>query len=241
MLILGRRPVLEALKSDQLVSKIYIQFGSHGDIIGHIKQLARRSKIPIVELSKEKFERLGNLSHAQGVAALIEDISSVDVEDILQSIPKGERAFILALDSIADPHNLGALLRSAECMGVHGVIIPKHTSAPITDAVIKASVGATVHLKIARVSNLAHTLEELKNKNIWIAGLDDKGPTNLFEFDTDIDLCIVVGNEGTGMRKLVKNLCDFIVRIPIEGKISSLNVSVAGALVMYEVRRKRRI
>lgn len=240
MYIFGRQPVLEALKSDKRIAKIYIQFGTHGEIIGQITRRARELKVPFVELSKQKFQRIGDVQNSQGVAALIEDIQTCELDDVFDNIPVDEKPFLLALDSIEDPHNIGALMRTAECSGVHGIIIPKHRSAPITDVVLKTSAGAASHVRIVRTSNLAITLNELKRNNIWIVGLDEDGATDLFDFDSNIPLCIVIGNEAKGMRPIIRKLCDYTIRIPMWGKISSLNASVAGALMMYEVRRKRK-
>ena len=240
MIIFGRQAVLEALRAGTEISKIYFLYGSHGKIIGDIHQEARNRKIPLVELPQQKFDRLGNVSHAQGCAALVEEVRHIDVNDLLRKSDATNAVLLLALDEIEDPHNLGALLRTAHCAGIQAVILPKHQSAPITDTVVKASAGATNYIPIAKVSNLPQTLKALKEQNIWIIGLDGEGTVDLFDFQADRNLCLVVGSEGKGLRPTVKKVCDEIVRIPMEGKISSLNASVAGALMMYEVLRKQR-
>ncbi len=239
MYIIGRNPVLEALKSAQKPTKIFILFGSHGPAIQRIRQLAKIDRIPVIELSRQKFVRLAPGSSAQGVAALIEDVPILQLDELIASLPLHEPAFLLACDGITDPHNLGALIRTAESAGVHGVIVPARNSAPITETVIKTSAGAAHHIAVARVGNLAQCLAKLKDAGIWIIGTDSDGDADLFRFDGNRDVCLVVGSEGKGMRPVVRKACDVVLRIPQFGKINSLNASVAGALAMYEIRRSR--
>jgi len=239
MYIFGRNPVLESLRSGEPVAKIFFRYGTRGETINEIRTLARKRNVPYVTLSKQKFERLGKTENSQGIGALIEDVRTVALEDLLAVHREQDAAFYIALDSITDPHNVGAILRSAECAGVHGIILPVRDTAPLTETVVKASSGSITHQVIARVNNLHQTLEQLKKKGVWIVGMDSEGDTDLLAMDGDRPLCIVVGSEGKGLRPLIKRSCDLMVRIPMWGHIESLNASVAAALVMYEVRRKR--
>ncbi len=240
MQIHGRQPVIEALKSGKTISKIYFRFGIHGGAVSEIEYLARKAKVVTVVLPKQKFDKLGgDPSTTQGIIALIEDIEPLTLDELLSITREQDPPFFIALDSITDPHNVGAIIRSAECAGAHGVIIPVRDSAMISDTVVKASAGAVSHIPIAKVDNLRQALDELKRNNIWIAGLAGEGDTDMFQFDGYIPLCIVVGSEGKGIRPSILSACDFKVRIPMWGEIGSLNASVAAALMLYEVRRKR--
>jgi 23S rRNA (guanosine2251-2'-O)-methyltransferase len=239
MYIFGRNPVLEALKAEQEITKIFIRFGTHGDTVRDIMRRAKTAHIPVSQLDRQKFDRLGAGQAAQGVAALVEDVATVDLADLLAISREQDPPFFVALDSITDPHNVGAIIRSAECTGAHGVILPKHDSASITDVVVKASAGAVSHIPVARVGNLHQALEELKRNGIWVAGLAGEGDTDLLQFDGFRPLCLVIGSEGKGLRPVIRSACDILIRIPMWGHIDSLNASVAAALAMYEVRRRR--
>jgi len=239
MYIYGRNPILEIVKSGKAVAKIFIRYGTHGEAVSEVKRLARKFNIPFVELDKKKFDRLSDVSNAQGIVALVEEVNTLELPDLLAIKREQDPPFFLALDSITDPHNVGAIIRSAECAGVHGIIIPKHDSAQLTDTVMKTSAGAATHQPIARVGNLHQTLVDVKAAGIWIAGLAGDGDIDLFVLDGQLPLCLVIGSEGKGMRPLIRKTCDMMVRIPMWGRIDSLNASVAAALVMYEVRRKR--
>lgn len=239
-LIIGRQPVLEALKSHQPIEQILILHGASGSHIDQIKQLARKLAVHVKETDKNKFAELAGSTQAQGVIAIIDSYRYVEVEEILAvSQRKKEPPFILILDEIEDPHNLGALIRSAECAGVHGVIIPLHNAASVNSTVVKTSAGATAHLPIARVINIGQTLDELKKAGVWIVGTEMESDKLYYEHDYGGALAIVIGNEGKGIRRLVKEKCDFLVKIPMHGKIESLNASVAGALVMFEAAKGR--
>jgi 23S rRNA (guanosine2251-2'-O)-methyltransferase len=197
-------------------------------------------RVPIVELPREKFARIctqGSLD--QGVAALIEDVAIIELEDLLASLPSDRPAFLVALDSISDPHNMGAIIRTAECSGAHGVIVGRDGAAMITDTVVKASAGAVAHIPIARVQNLHKALVEIREHNIWVLGLESNDGVDMYKSDLTVPICVVVGSEGKGMRPVVRKTCDILVRIPMHGRISSLNASVAAAVVMYEVVRQR--
>jgi 23S rRNA (guanosine2251-2'-O)-methyltransferase len=239
-LIIGRQPVLEALKSRQPIERILILHGTSGSHIDQAKQLARKLAIPVKETDKERFAELAGDTQAQGILAIMDSYQYVEIEEILAiAQKKNEPPFILILDEIEDPHNLGALIRSAECAGVHGVIIPLHNAASVNSTVVKTSAGATAHLPIARVTNIAQTLDELKKAGVWIVGTEMESDKFYFQHDYSGSLAIVVGNEGKGMRRLVKEKCDFLVKIPMHGNIESLNASVAGALVMFEAAKGR--
>lgn len=240
--LIGRHAVIEALKSGRAIEKIFILYGTRGGSMSVIRRRAKEYGIPCVEVGKEKFQELvGRTGAAQGVAALVGLKEYVDVEDILAgSAKRKEAAFVLVLDAIEDPQNLGALLRTAECTGVHGVVIPRHHSATVSATVAKTSAGASEYVPVAKVTNIASCLEDLKERGVWIVGAAPDGDRVFTEVDYSMPIALVVGSEGKGMRKLVKEKCDFLVRIPLYGKVESLNASVAGALLMYEVVRKRK-
>ncbi len=239
-LIIGRNPVLEALKAGTPLEKIVVLFGTKGAPIDRIRQLARTMHVPCTEAGKQKFLELAGDSPAQGVVAFPETKNYCDTGDILAIAEKrGEKPFVLILDGIEDPQNLGALLRTAECAGVHGVVIPKHHASAVTATVRKASAGASEHMAVAKVTNIAATMDDLKKSGLWMVGSDMSGDRVYDGLDYSMPCAVIVGNEGSGMRRLVREKCDFLVKIPIAGKIGSLNASVAGALVMYEVLRNR--
>lgn len=239
-LIIGRQPVLEALKSRQPLERILILHGSSGSHIDQAKQLARKLAIPVKETDKKSFFELIGDTQAQGILAIMDTFHYAEIEDILSiAQKKNEPPFILILDEIEDPHNLGALIRTAECAGVHGVIIPLHNAASVNSTVVKTSAGATAHLPIARVTNIAQTLDELKKSGVWIVGTELKSDKVYWDHDYRGPLAVVIGNEGKGMRRLVKDKCDFLIHIPMLGKMESLNASVAGALVLFEAAKGR--
>ena len=238
--IIGRRPVLEALKSSQPIDTILILHGTVGGSLEQIKRLSQKQNIPVKETSREHLRELVGDTLTQGVIATISNYKYVEVDEILTIAKKrDEQPFILVLDEIEDPHNLGALIRTAECAGVHGIIIPKHHAASVNTTVAKVSAGATAHISIARVTNITQTLDELKASGVWITGIDLEGDRFYNEQDYSGALALVIGNEGRGLRHLVKQKCDFLVKIPMYGKIESLNASVAGALVMFEATKSR--
>jgi 23S rRNA (guanosine2251-2'-O)-methyltransferase len=240
-LIVGRQPVLEALKARHTIERIIILHGVSGSPIDQIKQLARRLAIPVKETDKERFAELAGDSLAQGIIAVVESYQYIEIEEILAiAQQKSEPPFILILDEIEDPHNLGALIRSAECAGIHGVIIPLHNAASVNATVVKTSAGATAHMPVARVTNIAQTIDELKKAGVWIVGTEMESDKLYYKHDYRGSLALVIGSEGKGMRRLVKEKCDFLVKIPMFGKIESLNASVAGALVMFEAAKKRK-
>jgi 23S rRNA (guanosine2251-2'-O)-methyltransferase len=239
-LIIGRHPVLESLRSDTPPEKIYILFGTRGTAIQQIQQMAKRQGVPVKEIDRRRFMELSTDPNTQGVLAVGSTTQYVDVDALLQvAAAKQEPPFLLILDEIEDPHNVGALIRTAECAGIHGVILPKHHAAGLTETVAKASAGASLHLPAAKVTNIASTLDKLRSKGVWVVGTDMQGEKAYDEMDYNGAIAIVVGNEGKGIRRLVKEKCDFLVNIPMYGKIGSLNASVAGGLVLFAAARSR--
>ncbi len=236
----GRNAILEALKSGRDIEKLFVLKGNVEGTIKRIIAQAAQKGIVIQEVSRQKLDELSQTKNHQGVIALASAHNYAEIEDILENArQKGEDPFIILLDGITDPHNLGALIRSAECAGAHGVIIPKRRSVGLNATVGKTSAGAIEYMPVARVTNLVKTMEQLKKQGLWFACADMKG---LDYFDTDLKgpLGIIIGSEGDGVSRLVKENCDFTVSVPMYGKIDSLNASVAGALFMYEVVRQRR-
>ncbi len=240
-MIAGRQPVMEALKAGTLIEKIVILFGVKGAVIEKIRKMAKQNRVPCVEVGKQKFRDLVSDTTTQGVVAIVGTKRYVDVPDILNVARKrNESPFVLILDEIQDPQNLGAIIRTAECAGAHGIVIPKHNAAYVNQTVVKASAGATEHLLIAKVTNIAQTIDELKKQGVWIVGTDSGAGKLYSQIDFTMPVALVIGSEGSGMRKLTRDKCDFVVKIPLFGKVSSLNASAAAALIIYEVVRKRK-
>ncbi|HTX18499.1 MAG TPA: 23S rRNA (guanosine(2251)-2'-O)-methyltransferase RlmB [Bacteroidota bacterium] len=236
----GRKPVLEALNSGVLIERIYLLRGVHGGSVDAIRQLARSKNVLVTEAEKASFDKLSHGTNSQGVVALVGEKEYIEIDDLL-AIPSGknEKAFFLVFDEIEDPHNLGALIRTAVCFGAHGGIIPKHHASPVNETVSKASAGASARFPLAKVTNIVAAVEELKKHGIWVVGTDAESTKNFTDIDYTLPVAIVMGNEGKGIRRLVKEKCDFVVSIPMSGAFESLNVSVAGGLIMHEVYRKR--
>lgn len=235
----GRNAILEVLRSGRDIEKIMVAKGNVEGTIKRIVAIAAEKGVVIQEVSRQKLDEISQTKNHQGVIALVSAHNYVEVEDILAAArEKGEDPFVLLLDGITDPHNLGAILRTAECVGVHGVVIPKRRSVGLNATVGKTSAGAVEYMPVARVTNLVQTMEYLKKQGIWIACADMQG---LDYFDTNLKgpLALVIGSEGDGVSRLVRENCDFTAAIPMYGKISSLNASVAAALLMYEVVRQR--
>lgn len=236
----GRNPVIEALKSGKNIDKIYIQKGDTQGSIIKIKAIARDKRIPVTEVERKKLDDMSETKSHQGVVALAPPIDYVSVEDIVEiAKQKNEPLFLLILDEIEDPHNLGSILRTANASGVHGVIISKHRSAHITPTVMKTSAGACFYTPVAKVTNIVNTMKDLKQKGVWFTGADMNGESTVFNADFTGNIGIVVGNEGKGISRLVKEECDFLVNIPMLGKIESLNASVSAAIFMYQAMNQR--
>ena len=236
----GRNPVTEALKSGRNIDKIYVKKGDkHGSIIPIIR-MAKEKGITITETDGRKLDEMSETGAHQGVIALCSMAEYKTVDDILKiAEEKGEPPFIIILDKIADPRNLGSIIRTANCAGVHGIIISKHESAGLSAVCAKASAGAIEYTPVARVTSLAKTIDELKKKNIWVTGADASGDKELFDADLKGAVAIVIGSEGEGISRLVLEKCDFVVKIPMRGDVNSLNASVAASLFMYEAVRQQ--
>lgn len=238
--ICGKNPVKEALRADRSIQKILIRrFKGKDSAIEKIISLAKERNIPYHFVDGYTISKYAEYSH--GVVAIAEGKKYEDFWDFLEDAKKtNEQPFILILDNLEDPQNLGAIIRSADACGVNGVIIPKNRAAGVTPTVGRASSGAIEHIKIAQVANLSSTINDLKENGLWIVGIDQHGSNKLSDVDFKMPTAIVIGGENKGISPLVKTRCDFIVRIPMRGKISSLNASVAAAIIMYEVYRQRK-
>lgn len=239
-IIIGRKPVLEAINSGEELEQIYILYGQKGHAIDAIRIASKKKKIKCNEIPSAKFNSFPDYQNAQGVIALKSQHKFYHILEIINESKKEKYPLILLLDSIQDPHNLGAILRNAECAGVKGVIITKHNSAPINSTVVKTSAGATEHLKICVVNNLSYSIKELKENGFWIVGSTLENSKKYTEIDYKIPIALVVGNEEKGIRRLTAESCDFLVNIPMEGKIQSLNVSVATGILLFEIIRQRK-
>lgn len=236
----GRNPVLEALNHDKPIDKIIVKKGGIEGTLKVIVAKAREKGIIVQEVDREKMAAISKSNNNQGVIAICPAYEYCDVQDILAiARNKGEDPFIVICDEITDPHNLGAIIRTADACGVHGVIIPKRRAVGLTAVVSKTSAGAAEFVPVARVTNLARAIDELKKENVWVA-CTDMGGKEYFNSDLKGAIAVVIGNEGSGVSKLVKNKCDFTVGIPMYGKIGSLNASVSAGLVMYEIVRQRK-
>lgn len=238
--LIGRNAVTEALRAGRGINKILLADGDREGQVSEIVALAKERGIVLQFVERSKIESVaGGLRH-QGVLAYVAPVAYAELDDILaKAEAAGEPPFLLLLDELEDPHNLGALLRTADATGVHGVLIPKRRSVPLTATVAKTSAGAVEYVPVARIGNISQTLKALKEKGFWVAGADMDGQQNYYEADLTGPLVLVVGSEGKGMGRLTKEQCDFIVKMPMVGKINSLNASVAGSILMYESMRQR--
>lgn len=238
--IFGRKPVLEAINAGVDIEVIYMAFGQHGDVINKIYKHAKENGIKITQISQQKFVELFHSENAQGVVAVKSVTKFYELNEIIAHSKKSAFPLLLLLDSIQDPHNLGAIFRTAECAGVDGVIITINQSSPITETVEKISAGAVSHLKICKVNNLVRAIEQLKKENFWIVGSSLNNSRDYTSIDYKMPVALVVGNEEKGIRKLVSENCDFLVKIPMQGKIDSLNVSVATGILLFEINRQKK-
>ena len=239
-IIEGRNAVIEALRAGTPVDKIYLARGETDSALGHIASTARSRGIVVVECDRRKLDGMSRTHSHQGVIALAAVREYASVDDILNAAEeKGEPHLIVVCDELSDPHNLGAVIRTAECAGAHGVIIPKRRSAGLTAVVAKTSAGAVSYLPVARVPNLPALLKELKEAGVWVFGTAMDGTTPLYQADLKGPAAIVIGSEGSGMGRLVAENCDFKVSIPMRGKLDSLNASAAAAILLYEAVRQR--
>jgi 23S rRNA (guanosine2251-2'-O)-methyltransferase len=241
VLIEGRRPVVEALRAGRPMDRILVAAGAGRAALGDLLDLARHRGVEVQTVPRSLIEAEARSGAHQGVLAIVAPIQPIGLTELL-AVPLAGREppFFLALDGVEDPHNLGALARSAEAAGCHGLVVPRHRSAPLSAVAVKSSAGALEHLPVAEVPNLARAIEQLRASGIWCIGLDGTADASLFALDlADEPVCIVVGSEGSGLHRLVRDSCDALVHIPMSGHIESLNASVAGALALFEVRRRR--
>ena len=236
----GRNAVLELLDSDRDINKIFVQSGERHGSINKIIAIAKENKVVVTEVEKSKLDFMSKTKNHQGVIAVVPPFNYCEVEDILEyAKSKNEDVFILILDGIEDPHNLGSIIRTAETAGVHGIIIPKRRTVTVNSTVAKVSAGAVEHMKIARVNNITDTIRKLKENGLWIIGTDGSATTLYYNQDLKGDIAIVIGSEGFGMSRLVKENTDMLVKIPMKGKVTSLNASVSAGIVMYEAVKQR--
>lgn len=240
--IYGRKPALEALKSgNRAITHIYLLQGARDDVFNQIEAHARAKGIPIGLETRHRMDTMAGNDKHQGVIVVAEDYKYAELEDLLDlAQKKKEPAFLILLDEIEDPHNLGAIIRSADAAGVHGVVIPKNRAVEVNATAIKASAGAAEHVRTVKVTNLNDAIRTLKEANVWVVGADMEGSKNFFDYDFRQPVALVIGNEGKGLRRLVRENCDELVKIPMAGKMSSLNASVAAALLLFEVTRQRK-
>lgn len=239
--IFGRKPVLEAINSDIEIDQVIISLNQSGKIIDTIVIAAKKHGIKVRKLPPSKFKLYDSKENNQGVVAIISEITYYEPSEIIDNVTGKKNPLFLLLDSIQDTHNLGAILRTAEACEVDGIFTTIHNSAPITDVVHKTSAGAVNHLRISRVKNMVHVIDDLKRSNCWIVGTSLKGEKFYTDADFDIPLGIVLGNEEKGLRPIIEEHCDFLVKIPMLGKIQSLNVSVSAGIILYEVLRQRKL
>lgn len=239
-MIEGRNAVLEALRAGRALDKVYIARGETDKALAHIAGLARERGVSVSDCDRRKLDAMSVTKAHQGVIAVCAVREYASLDDILAlAESRGEAPFVVVCDEISDPHNLGAIIRSAECVGAHGVVIPRRRSAGLTAVVGKTSAGAAEHLPVARVANISAALQELKDRGLWVYGAAAEGSSPMWETDLTGPLALVIGSEGEGLGRLVRERCDFLVSIPLRGKVGSLNASTASAVLMYEVLRQK--
>jgi len=239
-IIEGKNAVIEAIRAGRPIDKIFLARGAADKALGFIASNAKNAGVTVTECDRRKLDAMSATGAHQGVIAVAAAKAYCDVEDILAlARERGEDPFVIVCDGIEDPRNLGAIIRCAECAGAHGVIIPRHHSAGVTAAADKASAGAAEHMPIARVANLSAALQSLKKEGLWVYGAEADGNAALWKTDMKGPVCLVIGSEGQGISRLVRENCDFIMSIPLAGKVNSLNASVAAAVLMYEIVRQR--
>jgi 23S rRNA (guanosine2251-2'-O)-methyltransferase len=238
----GRNSILEALNSGRSINRILVAKGERQGSILQIMALAKEKGLVVQEVDKAKLDALtGGIRH-QGVAASVAPVAYAELDDILaRAAGLGEQGFLLLLDELEDPHNVGAILRTADAAGVHGVLLPKRRSCQLSGTVTKTSAGAVEYVPVARIGNVVQTIKQLQQQGFWVVGADMSGEKDFFDADLSGPIVLVIGSEGQGLGRLVKESCDFLVRIPMLGRISSLNASVACSLLLYEVLRQRRV
>lgn len=235
----GKNPVLEALRADRDINKIWIAEGVQKKGITELLQLAKDKGVIVQSVPKKKIDGLTDTNH-QGIAAAVAAYNYASLDDLFEAAAsKNEDPFFLILDELEDPHNLGSIMRTADAIGVHGLIIPKRRAVGLTGVVAKASTGAIEHVPVVRINNLSQTVDELKKRGVWIAGTDAKESVDYRRMDASLPLAVIIGSEGKGMSRILREKCDFLYQLPMVGHVTSLNASVAASLLMYEVYRKR--
>ncbi|KIL52251.1 23S rRNA (guanosine(2251)-2'-O)-methyltransferase RlmB [Jeotgalibacillus campisalis] len=235
----GKNPVIEALKAGREINKVWIAEGSQKGQMQQVIHLAKEAGILVQFVPKKKVDQLLEGQH-QGVVASVAAYQYAEVDDMIAlAKSRNEDPFILILDELEDPHNLGSIMRTADATGAHGIIIPKRRAVGLTATVAKASTGAIEHIPVARVTNLSRTIDDLKEQGLWITGTDAKESQDYRRFDATMPLGLVIGSEGKGMGRLIREKCDFLVHLPMSGHVTSLNASVAASILMYEIYRKR--
>ena len=235
----GKNPVLEALRADRDINKIWIAEGVQKKGITELLQLAKDKGVIVQSVPKKKIDGLTDTNH-QGIAAAVAAYNYASLDDLFAAAAaKNEDPFFLILDELEDPHNLGSIMRTADAIGVHGLIIPKRRAVGLTGVVAKASTGAIEHVPVVRINNLSQTVDELKKQGLWIAGTDAKESVDYRKMDASLPLAVIIGSEGKGMSRILRDKCDFLYQLPMVGHVTSLNASVAASLLMYEVYRKR--
>ncbi len=236
----GRNAITEALKSGRTIDKVFVASGDTDRALQHLAAEAKEAGAVVVPVDRRKLDQMSSTGRHQGIIALAAAHEYFTIDDLLQeAADRGENALLVICDELTDPHNLGAILRSAECAGAHGVIIPKRRSVGLTATVAKASAGAVEYMKVARVTNINAAIPELKEKGVWVFGTAAEGSIPMYKADLTVPAAIVIGNEGDGMSPLVRKNCDVMVNIPMKGRISSLNASCAGSILLYEALRQR--
>ena len=237
----GLHPVEEAIRSGARgLDHVIVARERRDERLERVMQFCRDAGVRVSVQPREELTRLAKTDAHQGVLAMVHGRKMLALEDLLHTPENGRNRFLLALDGVEDPHNLGAILRTCDAAGVDGVILPERRAAPLNATVAKTSAGASEHVRIAQVTNIVRSLEQAKQRNFWVVGLDERGTVDYNDFDFQVNVVLVLGREGAGMHDLVKRTCDHLLRIPMAGRVSSLNVSVAGAIVMYEAVRQRR-
>ena len=239
-LIIGRKPVLEAINSDRHIEQIYFRFGQKGGILNNIRAAAKKQKIKISEISSKKFDEIITGKNSQGVAARISERDYISLDELIVQSKTKEFPLFIILEELQDVQNLGAILRTAECSGVEGVIITKRNSAPLNETVSKISAGAVEHLKICQINNVVQSIDTLKQNGYWIIGSTLDNSTDYSNIDYNRPLVLIMGNEQKGIKKLTSEKCDHLINIPMYGKIQSLNVSVATGVILFEIKRQQK-
>jgi len=239
-LIIGRKPILEALNSNKNIEQVILRFGQTGGIINAIRVASKKRNIKLTELSQNKFDELVQNKNSQGVAAKISEREYLSLDELLLQTKNIKHPLLVILEEIQDVHNVGAILRTAECANVNGIIITKRNSAPLNETAAKISAGAVEHLKICQVTNLAQTIDILKQNGYWMVGSSLENAVDYSSLDYKMPVALILGNEQKGIRRLTSEKCDYLIKIPMEGKIQSLNVSVSTGVILFEILRQRK-